>query len=1013
MRVPAPRVAIRKTIAVVIFVPLAACFVAAGGSEADRLELAASYHLQQGSLDSALSGFRRALELRRSLPDRVAEAATANNLATAFNRRGQPDSALSLLRPLLQRRGSIASARVLAVTLNNAGEALNNLGHSDSAMTYYAAALRAGDDSMRATALANIGIIYKETGRTDSAFAVLGSAIEVARSDGDAGTEAEILAQIGQLHRLQGRPDTAAVFFRQSLQIAQRLGRHTEVGSSLNELGGVFSDLGQRDSALTYFRAALAIAEAASDLESGATALQNMGVEHAQLGQLDSAVHFFRGAQGMLRDLGSRRLESVVVANIAYVQGMLGQLDSALFNYQVSLRISREIGDRGGEASTLGNIGSAYTQLGRSDSAIAYYQLALPIIRATGERVSEAVTLYNVGLEHRSLRPDSALAYYRASLAILREIGDRTKEATALQAIGGVFRERRQHDSALVYLRLALGAQRATGDRTGEGLTLNHIGRLYRDTANPDSALAAFTRALTLMREARYASGEAISLDNIAVLYYRAARGPKDFQNAIAYYDSAASAFERLRAAAGSDENAVSYAEQQAGVHEGWTSAWLALARSGTVEPSVGARAALAASDRGRALATLDLMRGVDSTVIAALAPTQGARSMAAEGDSILAPLAARGTAVLYYTHTGDTLVTWFLSPRGNLAAWQTPLRQDTLVATITALRAALGADDSWNRMAPRERASGADTARAANDVEAIAAPLDQLSAWLLPARVRGALGGRAEILVVPHGVLGLVPFGALRASTNDQPIGTRHALRYAPSLRALMTVESRARPDSLSGSLVVGNPVMPTVTEADGTRGPLADLPGAFEEGSWVAARLGVPLLSGARASETAFLVAVRKAPIVHLATHGLAYGGAEEVRSSYVALAPDSLNDGLLTLGELMDNRKLTFAADLMVLSACETGLGNPRRAEGTIGMQRALLAKGARTVLVSLWNVDDEATAFLMRRFYDHWLAPGGVSKAEALRLAQEEVRTNTANPHWRRPQYWAAFQLVGAR
>lgn len=112
-------------------------------------------------------------------------------------------------------------------------------------------------------------------------------------------------------------------------------------------------------------------------------------------------------------------------------------------------------------------------------------------------------------------------------------------------------------------------------------------------------------------------------------------------------------------------------------------------------------------------------------------------------------------------------------------------------------------------------------------------------------------------------------------------------------------------------------------------------------------------------------------------------------------------------------MDNEELTFAAELVVLSACETGLGNPRRAEGTVGMQRALLTKGARSVLVSLWNVDDDATAFLMRRFYEHWLAPAGVSKAEALRRAQEEVRTHEANPHWRLPQYWAAFQLVGAR
>jgi CHAT domain-containing protein len=87
--------------------------------------------------------------------------------------------------------------------------------------------------------------------------------------------------------------------------------------------------------------------------------------------------------------------------------------------------------------------------------------------------------------------------------------------------------------------------------------------------------------------------------------------------------------------------------------------------------------------------------------------------------------------------------------------------------------------------------------------------------------------------------------------------------------------------------------------------------------------------------------------------------------------------------------------------------------QQAEGTVGFQRALLAKGARSVLVSLWSVDDRATALLMQRFYAHWLGADGRparSKAEALRRAQSDVRLT---PGFAAPRYWAAFQLVGAR
>lgn len=97
--------------------------------------------------------------------------------------------------------------------------------------------------------------------------------------------------------------------------------------------------------------------------------------------------------------------------------------------------------------------------------------------------------------------------------------------------------------------------------------------------------------------------------------------------------------------------------------------------------------------------------------------------------------------------------------------------------------------------------------------------------------------------------------------------------------------------------------------------------------------------------------------------------------------------------------------------MLSACQTGLGDLKQTEGTIGLQRAFLARGARSVMVSLWNVSDAATRTLMTSFYRHWLRdPDQPSKTEALRRAQNAVRKTAG---FEDPRYWAAFQLVGAR
>jgi CHAT domain-containing protein len=177
------------------------------------------------------------------------------------------------------------------------------------------------------------------------------------------------------------------------------------------------------------------------------------------------------------------------------------------------------------------------------------------------------------------------------------------------------------------------------------------------------------------------------------------------------------------------------------------------------------------------------------------------------------------------------------------------------------------------------------------------------------------------------------------------------------------------------------------------------------------LARQLKTVALADSAASESVVRNRLPAAPLVHLATHGYAYQNEVRARDSWLALAPGRRDDGLFTVGEILDGPPLK--ADLVVLAACTSGLGNSTQAEGTVGFQRALLAKGARSVMVSLWTVDEAATARLMEVFYREWLGPGHPAKSEALRRAQESVRTDREHPDWKHPSNWAAFQLVGAR
>jgi CHAT domain-containing protein len=200
-----------------------------------------------------------------------------------------------------------------------------------------------------------------------------------------------------------------------------------------------------------------------------------------------------------------------------------------------------------------------------------------------------------------------------------------------------------------------------------------------------------------------------------------------------------------------------------------------------------------------------------------------------------------------------------------------------------------------------------------------------------------------------------------------------------------------------------LGNPVTAdydTVASLATTRDQLGSLPFAEKEARAIADLFGVKPLIGKAATESAVREQVSQANILHLAAHGEFNPVAP--LNSLIALAPDDNNDGWLTVGETYGlNLKKT---DLVVLSACETNLGDLSKGDELVGLTRALIFAGTPSVIASLWQVEDAATSLLMERFYTH--LKDGMGKAESLRQAQLEVREEYPNPY-----YWSAFVLSG--
>jgi CHAT domain-containing protein len=227
-----------------------------------------------------------------------------------------------------------------------------------------------------------------------------------------------------------------------------------------------------------------------------------------------------------------------------------------------------------------------------------------------------------------------------------------------------------------------------------------------------------------------------------------------------------------------------------------------------------------------------------------------------------------------------------------------------------------------------------------------------------------------------------LIPWSAaisdlgLRRPTEDPP-----SVITVPTLKLAVTSRFAARGRPLA-ALVVGNPTK--------------DLVFAKAEARDVAARFGTHAILEEQATKAAVLGRLESADVVHLATHAfLATGNPMD---SGIRLA-----DGVLTAREVM---QLRLQADLLVLSACETGLGTSLGGDELGGLSRAFIYAGVRSMIVSLWKVDDMATAALMTAFYDAYC--DGADKAEALSQAMAHVR---AREKWQHLFYWGAFVLMG--
>ena len=246
------------------------------------------------------------------------------------------------------------------------------------------------------------------------------------------------------------------------------------------------------------------------------------------------------------------------------------------------------------------------------------------------------------------------------------------------------------------------------------------------------------------------------------------------------------------------------------------------------------------------------------------------------------------------------------------------------------------------------------------------------------------------ELVIVPDGALCLTPWSAVFESIR---------IRIVPSLTSYQLILSVPEGHhKKKGALLVGNPCLKELKK------PLDDLPCAQEEVEMIALILKITPLTGIHATKAEVIKRMSSVDLIHIAAHG-------NERTGEIALSPNpgwsskfpQRKDYILTISDVQG---ANLRARLVVLSCCHSGRGRVLKGEGVVGIARAFLAAGARSVLVTLWAIDDEATMVFMKRFYQH-LKEGKSGSA----AVQQSMKFLRESEQFSEMKYWAPFQLVG--
>ena len=979
-----------------------------GGEASCYGNLGSVFH-SLGDYVKAKEYHEKALAIFVEIGDKRGEAWCYGNLGILYQSYGDYGKAKEYLGNALCITKEIGDRGGEASCYGSLGSLFQCLGQYVEAKVYLEKALairvNIGDKSGQATDYRHLGAVFQCCGAYFKAKEYYEKALKITTEIGNRRGQSEDYSCLGTVFRNLGEYVKAKEYHERALAIKVEICDRYGEGKEYGNLGILFNFLGQQREAKAYHEKALVISVEIGHRRGEADCCANLGCVFKCLADFSKAKKYLEKSLAMAIQIGDRQGEATCYGNLGLVLQSYGDYDKAQKHLEQALQLKILIGDRQGQAADYGNLGLVFASLGEYVKAIEYFEKALKIRKEVGDRHGEGVDYGNLGTTFCSLGDYvKAQEYLDKSLAIGVEIGDRHGEASSYGNLGTVFFFRGDYGKAKEYHEKALAIRTKIGDRIGEASNYMNLGSIFHSLGDYGKAEECLKKALSISKDTGDGDKEIKCLCGLTLVKV----SEKKYEEAFLYLFPCIKKFEDMKGFfRENDYFKIAYSDMYFHAFPFRMLSMLLYAANKPLE-------ALYALELGRARALADLMSAqyfVENQISADPQSWVGIENVIK---------AEKNCVCLYTSYSPESFLFCILKTSGVMHFRMRKVASYTLVKNLDVFLAksfrSLGElsvecseDRSLNssnaieaksklyleESLPSLRIVEEEGAEDDNDPE----PSLALYYKLLISPVADLLV-EPEIIIVPDRSLYKVPFAAL-SDENGKYLSESFRIRIVPSLTTLTLIhDSPADYHSQSGALIVGDPEVGHVYYK-GYLENISGLPFARREAEMIGRLLNTRPLLGQNATKQAVLQTMHSVSLIHLAAHGNAETGE-------IALAPERPTNGYPQERDFMlsmsDISKVGLRAKLVVLSCCHSASGQIR-AEGVVGIARAFLGSGARSVLVALWAIEDSSTEQFMSRFYEHLIR--GESASESLHQAMTWMRSNGYSD----VRDWAPFMLIG--